>query len=235
MTDFDSLQTILGITFKDISHLQQALVHRSYVNEAPNNFPLRSNERLEFLGDALLGVAVAEKLYREFPDFDEGSLTKLRSSLVRTDTLARVAKTLDLGAYLYLGKGEDESGGRNKRRNLACTVEAVIGAVFVDQGFDTAREFVLRILSSEFEPAIEQKLEKDPKSKLQEAMQSQRQLTPTYKTIDSSGPDHKKLFTMQVYIDDILLGSGTGRSKRRAEQEAAKAALEYLEGEPDLD
>ena len=162
MTDFDTLQTILGITFKDISHLQQALVHRSYVNEAPNNFSLRSNERLEFLGDALLGVAVAEKLYREYPDFDEGSLTKLRSALVRTDTLARVARTMDLGAYLYLGKGEDESGGRSKRRNLACAVEAVIGAVLVDQGFDTAREFVLRILSGEFEPAIEEKLEKDP-------------------------------------------------------------------------
>lgn len=228
MTGPDSLQEILGISFNDSTLLDQALVHRSYLNEAPDGFYMDSNERLEFLGDAFLGFAVAEKLYTEFPAFHEGNLTKLRSSLVRTDTLARIAKSLNLGEHLYLGKGEDESGGRQKRRNLACTLEAVIGAVLLDQGAEIARRFVLRLLADEFEPTIEEKLEKDPKSKLQETIQAQRQITPNYRTVDSSGPDHEKVFAVEVCIDDVVLGYGTGKSKQRAEKAAAKDALRKL-------
>ncbi len=234
MTEPDSLQEILGVSFKDTTLLQQALVHRSYLNEAPEGFSLESNERLEFLGDAFLGLAVADKLYRDYPDFHEGNLTKLRSALVRTDTLARVARSLNLGKYLYLGKGEDESGGRLKRRNLACAMEAVIGAVLIDQGTEIARGFVVQLLSDEFEPTVEEKLRKDPKSKLQEIMQSQRQSTPVYRTVDSSGPDHEREFTVEVLVDDALLGRGKEKSKRRAEKEAARDALQKLEGEEGL-
>ena len=233
MTDLDSLQEILGIAFKDVSHLQQALVHRSYLNEN-GAFPLPSNERLEFLGDALVGLVIAERLYSDFPDFHEGNLTKLRSSLVRTETLARVARSLKLGDYLYLAKGEDESGGRHRQRNLACTLEAVIGAVLTDQGFDAAREFVSRILSNEFEQIAEGKIENDPKSRLQEIVQAKQQLTPIYQTVDATGPDHERVFTVAVFAKETLLGRGSGKSKRAAEQEAARAALETLEGEGTL-
>ena len=233
MTELDSLQEIIGTTFVDVSNLEQALVHRSYLNEN-DYFPLPSNERLEFLGDALLGLVVAEKLYRDFPDFPEGDLTKMRSALVRMETLARVARSLNLGDYLYLGKGEEGSGGRFRQRNLACGLEALIGAVFVDQGFEVAREFVLRILSSEINLLTREKLAKDPKSKLQEVVQAQQQFPPIYRIADSTGPDHEKIFTVEVSVGDVLLGSGKGRSKRRAEQEAAKAALKKLEGVKDL-
>ena len=233
MTEIDSLQEILGVAFKDVSHLQQALVHRSYLNENPD-FSLESNERLEFLGDALLGFVVAEKLYRGFPEFQEGDLTKLRSALVRTETLARVARSLNLGEYLYFGKGEEGSGGRHRQRNLACVLEAVIGAVLVDRGFGVAKKFVLRILSDELEQATEEKLKKDPKSRLQEVMQAEQQLTPLYQTIDTTGPDHERVFTVEVLGGDTLLGRGSGRSKQAAEQEAARAALEKLRGEEDL-
>jgi len=230
LKELDSLQEILGFSFEDISHLQRALVHRSHLNEASGS-ALESNERLEFLGDALLGLVIAEELYRRFPDFQEGDLTRLRSALVRTETLAGVARSLQLGDYLQLGRGEEETGGRNKQRNLACVLEAVIGAVFIDQGFDMSKEFILRILDSEFETAIEGNLESDPKSKLQELIQARDQITPAYRTIDSFGPDHDKVFTVEVLANDIVLGQGAGTSKQRAEQEAARAALEKLKEE----
>jgi ribonuclease-3 len=233
LTQLDSLQNILGVAFDDVAHLQQSLVHRSYLNEADDH-PLSSNERLEFLGDALLGYVVAERLYCEFTDFLEGDLTKLRSALVRAETLARIARSLNLGDYLCLGKGEAESGGRNRERNLACALEAVIGAVLVDQGFNAAREFVLRILGKEFERAIEDKLAKDPKSRLQEVVQAKQRLTPVYRIDDVTGPDHDRVFVVDVFAGEIFLGRGSGRSKRAAEQEAAAAALKTLEGESNL-
>ncbi|MCL0078228.1 ribonuclease III [Dehalococcoidia bacterium] len=240
MPQLDSLQNTLGVAFEDVTHLQQSLVHRSYLNESEalsetsDDHPLSSNERLEFLGDALLGHVVAERLFCEFPDFSEGDLTKVRSALVRTETLARVARSLNLGDYLFLGKGEAESGGRRRQRNLACALEAVIGAVLVDQGFNVAREFVLRILAKELERATEEKLEKDPKSRLQEVVQAEQRLTPVYRTDDATGPDHDKIFVVDVFAGETFLGRGSGRSKRAAEQEAAVAALKTLEGESDL-
>ena len=230
MIDLDSLQEYLGVCFENTSHLQQALAHRSYLNEASDS-AMQSNERLEFLGDALLGLAVAGELYHRLPDSAEGDLTRIRSALVRTDTLARVARSLNLGNCLYMGKGEEETGGRNRQRNLACALEAVIGAVFIDRGFEVAREFVLRMLASEFEPAISGKLGRDPKSELQEIVQAQKQQLPIYQVVDSIGPDHEKIFTIEVLVDSVLLGRGTGKSKRGAEQEAARVALERLEGE----
>ena len=230
MTQLDSLQDILGVVFEDVTHLQQSLVHRSFLNEADDH-PLSSNERLEFLGDALLGHVVAERLYCEFPGFSEGDMTKTRSALVRTETLAGVARSLNLGDYLYLGKGEAETGGRRRRRNLACALEAVIGAVLVDQGFDIARDFVLRILASEWDRVTNGKLERDPKSRLQELVQAEQRLTPIYQTNDVTGPDHDKLFVVDVFAGDKFLGQGCGKSKRAAEQEAALAALMVREGE----
>ena len=240
MPQLDALQNILGVAFEDVTHLQQSLVHRSYLNESEalsetsDDHPLSSNERLEFLGDALLGHVVAERLYCEFPDFSEGDLTKVRSALVRTETLARIARSLNLGDYLFLGKGEAESGGRHRQRNLACALEAVIGAILVDQGFNVAREFVLRILGKELERATAEKLEKDPKSRLQEVVQAEQRLTPVYRTDNVTGPDHDRIFVVDVFAGETFLGRGSGKSKRAAEQEAAVAALKTLEGESDL-
>lgn len=233
LIEIDSLQEILGITFREVSHLRQAFVHRSYLNET-HSFSVESNERLEFLGDALLDFVVAERLYSDFPSSPEGDLTKLRSSLVRTETLARIASSMKLGDYLYLGKGEDGSGGRLRQRNLASVLEAVIGAVLVDRGFDVAREFILTIISDELKLVTSKKPKKDPKSKLQEAIQAEQRLTPTYQTVDSMGPDHDKVFIVEVFTGETLLGQGSGKNKRAAEQEAAKSALKKLKGEEDL-
>lgn len=227
VAELDSVQSVIGITFKDIQHLEQALMHRSYLNE--NSSMLASNERPEFLGDALLGFVVAEELYTRFPELPEGDLTRLRSSLVRTETLARVAGTLNLGDFLYLGKGEDDSGGRHRQRNLAGTLEAVIGAVFLDQGFEVARDFILRILSSEMKKIATGEIDDDPKSHLQELIQSKQQVTPVYRVVDSEGPEHGKVFTVEVFAGETLLGQGSGRGRRMAEREAARNALDRLQ------
>lgn len=227
LTELGELQGILGVTFKDDSLLHQALIHRSYLNENPA-LHLVSNERLEFLGDAVLGFVVANELYSRFPDFSEGELTNLRSALVRGDTLSRIALSLHLGDYLYLGHGEEESGGRTRSRNLSCVLEAVIGAVFVDQGFDIARNFTLNILSSKLEQAATEKSQSDYKSRLQQIIQSESKMTPVYRTIEEVGPDHAKVFTVEVLAGDSVLGRGSGRSKRAAEMDAARQALEDL-------
>jgi len=229
LLDHGALQAILGVKFKDESLLQQALVHRSYLNENPA-LHLVSNERLEFLGDAVLGFVVADELYSRFPDFSEGELTKLRAALVRGETLSRIASSLQLGDYLYLGHGEEESGGRSRPRNLSCTVEAVIGAVFLDQGFDFARNFILKLLDSEFDGVVEDKFTDDYKSRLQQVIQSERKITPVYRTIEEVGPDHAKVFTVEVLAGDTVLGRGSGRSKRAAEMDAARHALQGIIG-----
>ena len=230
LTDIVGLQTTLGVNFIDPSILQQSLVHRSYLNENPD-LPLSSNERLEFLGDAVLGFVVAEEIYHRFPELSEGDLTKFRSALVRGETLSDVALSLNLGEHLYLGHGEEESGGRRRPRNLSCVLEAVIGAVLVDQGLDAAKGFILRILGSEMERAIEDKLVADYKSRLQQIIQSGRKITPVYRTVEEVGPDHAKVFTVEVLAGASILGQGSGRSKRAAEMEAARKALESLAGE----
>jgi ribonuclease-3 len=229
LLDHGALQAILGVSFKDESLLQQALVHRSYLNENPA-LHLVSNERLEFLGDAVLGFVVADELYSRFPEFSEGELTKLRAALVRGETLSRIASSLQLGDYLYLGHGEEESGGRSRPRNLSCALEAVIGAVFLDQGFDVARSFILKLLDSEFDGVVEDKFTDDYKSRLQQVIQSERKITPIYRTVEEVGPDHAKVFTVEVLVGETVLGRGSGRSKRAAEMDAARQALQGLTG-----
>lgn len=223
--DFAGLQSTLGVTFRDPILLQQSLVHRSYLNENPD-FPLPSNERLEFLGDALLGFVVAEKLYAEFPDLQEGDLTKLRTALVRRETLASVARSLSLGDYLYLGQGEEQSGGRHRQSNLSHALEAVIGAVLIDQGFAVAKELVLRLLHKVPGKMIGEEWIEDHKSRLQELVQAERRTIPIYRVIAEDGPGHNRLFTVEVVVGEEVLGQGSGNGKRAAEQEAARSALE---------
>lgn len=227
MTDLAALQEALGVSFHDLSRLEQALVHSSYLNENPGVAP-GSNERLEFLGDAILNFIVAEKLYQDFPGLTEGKLTRRRAALVRRDALANIARAIRLGDYLYLGKGEEASGGRGKPANLAGALEAVIGAVFLDQGFVVTREGVLRWLKAEILRVTRQDMEVDEKSRLQELIQSRYQAPPTYRLVAAEGPDHDRKFTVEVMVGGTVLGRGYGKSKKLAETEAARAALERI-------
>ncbi len=227
MADLAALQQILGISFNDPSLLEQALVHSSYINENPG-FALTSNERLEFLGDAVLDFVVAEKLYQDFPRFSEGEMTKLRAALVRRGTLSRIARAISLGNHLYLGKGEEASGGQHKPANLAAALEAVIAAIFLDQGTSIARDFILRLLDIELQKVVSQGTEVDYKSELQELIQARHQQTPAYQLVEAVGPDHDKRFSVEVRVGDTVLGRGSGKSKKRAETEAARSALEQL-------
>ena len=227
MADLAALQQTLGISFNDSSLLEQALVHSSYVNENPGLAPV-SNERLEFLGDAVLSLIVAEKLYQDFPHSAEGEMTRLRAALVRRDTLARIARTIKLGDYLYLGKGEAASGGRRKPANLAGALEAIIAAVFLDQGSVTTREFILRLFDEELQKVASRGARVDYKSQLQELIQAGEQQTPAYQLVEAMGPDHDRRFTVEVRVGDTVLGRGSGKSKKAAEAEAARTALEQL-------
>lgn len=226
MADLAALQKTLGISFKDPSLLEQALVHTSYVNENPGT--TTSNERLEFLGDAVLGFIIAEELYQRLPQSSEGEMTELRSSLVRGDALSRMAKAISLGNYLYLGKGEEVSGGRRKPANLAGALESVIAAIFLDQGSSGARAFILRLMDKELKKALSQGIEPDYKSQLQELIQARHQQTPTYQVIEEMGPDHDRRFTVEVRVGDAILGRGSGKSKKLAEAKAAHSALDQL-------
>ena len=227
MSGLAYLQKIMGVSFNDRPLLEQALVHSSYINENPG-FALGHNERLEFLGDAILGFVIAEKLYNDFPHFTEGEMTKLRSALVRRDTLARAAKAIELGDYLYLGKGEEASGGRHKMANLAGAFEAVIAAVFLDQALAKTGDFILNSLGEELQKMGKKGMEVNYKSQLQELMQSQQQLTPTYRVVNEIGPSHDKVFTVEVVMGEAVLGKGSAKSKKLAEIEAARSALEKL-------
>jgi len=225
--DLAVLQQILGVFFKDPTLLEQALIHSSYVNENPG-LASTSNERLEFLGDAILGSVIAEKLYHDLPSVTEGEMTKLRATLVRRDTLARAARAIRLGDYLYLGKGEEASGGQHKPVNLAGALEAVIAAIYLDQGSATAKNFILRSFNKELQKVINRGAEVNYKSQLQELIQAREQQTPAYYVIEAKGPDHDRRFTVEVRVGDTVLGRGSGRSKKEAETEAARSALERL-------
>jgi ribonuclease-3 len=224
------LEQDLGFAFGDKSLLQRALTHRSYLNEHPE-FPLEDNERLEFLGDAVLDFVTGEYLYHRFPEMAEGPLTNLRSALVRRETLARFARSFDLGHYLQMGHGEAESGGRERPATLCAAFEALVGALYLDQGIDAVHELVEPLVGPEVERTLRENLDKDAKSHLQERAQGEMHRTPRYVTISESGPDHAKEFTVQVTIDGEVFGQGTGPSKQRAAQAAARDALERLEGD----
>lgn len=227
MADIIKLQEALGVDFKNPSLLEKALVHSSYVNENPDS-GLESNERLEFFGDAILGLIIAEKLYQEFPDLPEGELTCLRAALVRKDTLAHVARTLKLGEHLSLGKGEEISGGWHKAANLACALEAVIAAVFLDRGLIATRKMVLTLFREELAKLAGEGRVIDYKSQLQEIIQSKYHASPCYRVLEAEGPDHAKWFTVEVVGGGVVLGMGAGKSKKLAEEEAAREALQKL-------
>ncbi len=216
------LQTLLGITFKNLAILNEALVHRSYVNE--HDEAATHNERLEFLGDAVLELAVTQYLYHNFP-LPEGELTLLRSALVKKDNLAAVAKALNLGQFIFLSKGEEKSGGRDKNYLLANTFEALIGAIYVDQGYEAGEKMILQFLLPTLDTILKENLHIDAKSSLQEKAQASVGITPTYKVIQESGPAHDRLFIMGAYINEELLATGQGSSKQQAEQAAARIAL----------
>ena len=220
-----SLQESLNVRLINPSLLEQALIHSSYLNEYPGTVPA-SNERLEFLGDAVLGFIVAEKLYQDFPDLTEGEMTRIRSALVRRETLAQIARSLKLGDYLYLGKGEEAGGGRRKPANLSGALEAVIAAIYLDRGLTVTRKLVLRWLAEELQEVVGQGKGVDYKSQLQEIIQSEYRSSPSYRTVQAAGPDHDKLFTVEVMIGDKVLGRGAGKSKKLAETKAARDAME---------
>jgi ribonuclease-3 len=218
------LESRLGTAFTNQKYLRTALVHRSYLNENPG-FDLPSNERMEFLGDAVLELIVSEHLYHTYPDSPEGELTNYRSALVNTVSLAEVLATLGSGEFLYLSKGEEGSGGRQNQYILANTFEALLGAIYLDQGFAAARTFVHTHLMGKLTEIIEKELYKDSKSKLQELSQEEISVTPVYKVLSEEGPDHNKTFTVGVYAGQKRLSTGTGKSKQQAEQQAAANAL----------
>lgn len=226
----EDLESLLGFTFGDKSLLTRALTHRSYLNEN-SDLPYLDNERLEFLGDAILDFVAAEFLYQRFPEMSEGDLTSLRAALVKGETLARFAAELGLPPYLLMSRGEDAAGGRSRVPLLAGAFEALVGAMYLDRGFDGARLLVLRFLVPEAERIHHQRLDRDPKSTLQELSQGRLQVTPLYRLVETRGPDHAKQFTIEVVLKDQVYGRGTGRSKQIAEQEAARVAIETLESE----
>ena len=227
MTDLKKFQEVIGYHFQDEKLLRQALTHSSFANE--KHLKKHSdNERLEFLGDAVLEIISSEFLYRMYPDKPEGELTKLRASIVCEPTLALCTKEIELGAYLQLGKGEDLTGGRTRKSILSDALEAVIGAIYLDGGFANAKEFVEKFILTDIE---HKKLFYDSKTILQEVVQEEHEKL-VYELVDESGPDHDKSFTVQVVIDGKKLSTGSGHTKKAAEQEAAYKALLLLK--PDM-
>ena len=222
-----TLETKLGYQFQNPTLLDHALTHRSYANEHHLG-SISSNERLEFLGDSVLGMIVADHLYRTFPDLPEGDLTRIRANLVCEGSLVLVAKEWDLGRYLKLGKGENACGGRSRPSILADAVEAVLAAVFLDGGLEHDRDIIQRFLLDRMEQV--NRASRDHKTYLQELVQRKSGQVLSYELIGESGPDHNKTFQMQVLLNGQPIGQGTGHSKKEAEQAAANAAIERLEG-----
>jgi len=225
--DINALQKELGIKFNDPNLLTTALTHRSYVNERTGEV-VPDNERLEFLGDAVLDFLTGDLLYRHFPDMPEGRLTRLRAALVRTASLAELSEQCQLGSYLFMGKGEERSGGRKRITNLCAVFEAVVGALYLDQGMDAVRAFVVPLLMPLLERVLAQALDQDARSELQEWSQATYNQTPVYRTVEESGPEHEREFMVEVLIGEQVVGCGVGRSKRSAAQAAARAALHLL-------
>lgn len=226
MADLTQMEKRLGVTFRDQGLLRRALKHPSYVNEQPGEG--ESNQRLEFLGDALLGMVVAQEVYKRNPDADEGTLTEIRSQVVRGRTLAVVARRLGLHEQLQLGQGEAASGGRDRESNLAAVLEAVAGAVLLDRGYRMATGFVLRVLKSELDTVMSRGVTRDAKSLLQERVQRDGMGPPRYEVVAAEGPAHSRWFTVAVKVGEAVVGTGSGRRRVDAESEAAAAALAGL-------
>ncbi len=230
-------QDILGLRFRDPELLTQALTHRSFVNEyADEDSSIRDNERLEFLGDAVLDIIVADMLFQKYPDVSEGELTRLRAALVRTESLAQLGTQFQLGEFLRLGHGEEITGGRQRITILCRAFEAVIGALYLDSGMEAVKKFVIPSLLELLDYVIENNLHLDARSQLQERIQARLSIAPSYRLAEAQGPDHAREFRVEVSIGESIIGSGSGASKRAAAQDAARAALQQLEavGLPEL-
>lgn len=224
MPDFSSLARALGLSFNDIGVLAEALTHRSYLNEH-REYAGGHNERLEFLGDAVLELAATDFLFRKFPAKPEGELTAYRAALVNTVSLSESAQALGINDYLLLSKGEARDTGRARDVILADAFEAIIGAAYLDQGYAPAEAFIARNLYGKIDAIIERRSYQDAKSRFQELAQEKRGVTPSYRTLSEEGPDHSKLFTVGVYLGAEEAARGDGQSKQEAEQKAAEAAL----------
>jgi ribonuclease-3 len=228
MVDLSQFEQKTKIIFKDKKLLEQAFIHRSYINEN-TGLKLSHNERLEFLGDAVLELIVTDHLYKKYPDRDEGELTAYRSALVNAVIIGEVAQDLGMNDYLLLSKGEAKDVGRARSYILANTYEAYVGAVYLDQGYDKALEFISKSLFGKIDTIVSKKLWRDAKSLVQEKAQEYLGVTPSYKVISESGPDHDKHFTVGIYFADDKVAEGKGKSKQEAEQAAARLALEAKE------
>jgi ribonuclease-3 len=229
MTDMSTkeFERILDVTFNNADLLRQALTHRSYINEQSDE-EMADNERLEFLGDAVLDFLVADMLYDSFPDMSEGELTRLRSALVRTESLAELARALRVGEFLLIGKGEENNGGRERTNNLCRAFEAIVGALYIDSGLEAVREFITPHLTALQALVMEEALHKDARSRLQEWSQANLNVTPNYRLVSTSGPDHNKEFLIEVVLGAEPTATGRGRSKQAASQAAASAALALI-------
>ncbi len=222
------LEGILGYPFERKQLLDKALTHRSFINEN-QALELKDNERLEFLGDAVLDLCISDMLMREFPDFTEGQLSKIRASVVNEPTLAELAKEFRLGEFVLLGKGEELSGGRSKSSILSNSFEAVIAAIYLDGGYDRTLEFIRNLFQPFIEKWLHSPIYKDYKTLLQEFSQNRFKVVPKYQLIHEQGPDHDKIFHIRLTISDLLEATGVGKNKKEAEQQAARQAIEELQ------
>lgn len=226
--DVHDFQDVIGVYFNHPDLLKQALTHRSYINEHAAD-DLKDNERFEFLGDAILDYITADMLFQRFPEMSEGVLTRLRSALVKTDSLAQLAVACRIGEALLIGKGEEISGGRERANNLCGAFEAVVGAIYLDQGLEVAKAFVIPLLTELQKEVMDDAIRKDARSQLQEWSQAHYDLTPGYHVISAIGPDHKKEFQVEVLIGTKIIATGSGRTKQSASQSAARAAMALVQ------
>ncbi|MBN8593674.1 MAG: ribonuclease III [Anaerolineae bacterium] len=223
------IQTSIEYHFADPALLEQALTHRSYLNEYSGVGGGADNERLEFLGDAVLDFLVGDMLFRRYPQMPEGDMTRLRAALVRTESLAELGADIQLGQALRMGRGEEASGGRTRITNVCAAFEALVGAMYLDGGINVVRDFISDRVDVMLEQVMAESRDKDARSLLQEWSQAEHNLTPAYRTISESGPDHRKEFVVAVLIGDKAVAHGTGKSKQAAAQSAAREALQLLE------
>lgn len=228
MINYEEIEKNLGITFKNKTLLDIALTHRSYLNEH-REASLQNNERIEFLGDAVLELIISSYLFRTYPDKPEGDLTNIRAAVVRTESLAEESRKLGLGKFLQMSKGEEESGGKDKDYLLANTFEAVLGAIYQDQGFAVCEDYLNRTILQKVDHIVTNSLYIDPKTQAQEIIQAQFKVTPIYEVIKEEGPDHDKKFTVALKINNKAIATGIGSSKQKAEEEAAQNTVIQLE------
>jgi len=223
--ELSKFETKIGINFKDKNLLKQAFLHRSYLNEH-KDLKINHNERLEFLGDAVVEIVVTDFLYHKFLNTPEGELTAYRAALVNANTMSEVASTLEMNDFLFLSKGESKDKGRARQIILANTFEALVGAIYLDQGYEVSKKFIVDNLLPIIDQIVSEKLWQDAKSLFQEKAQETFSVTPNYKILSESGPDHNKYFTVGLFLDEEQIATGVGHSKQEAEQEAAKKGLE---------